>query len=195
MTLWVKVCGITQVKNAVTCVEAGADAIGLVFADSPRRVDIETAVEIADEVRASVAVVAVFRKPTPGQVATVHDSLGPDLVQGDQAYLPDVDGVSYLPVVRQGADQPIPNTRFLYEGEESGTGETVDWSVAADLARMGEMVLAGGLSASNVVEAVESVRPAGVDVSSGVEIAPGVKDDEMIRQFLRAARSATTVTP
>jgi phosphoribosylanthranilate isomerase len=79
---------------------------------------------------------------------------------------------------------------FLYEGAKSGQGETVDWSRAAEIARQGNMILAGGLAAHNVAEAIATVRPFGVDVSSAVESAPGEKDSLLIEEFVTAARAA-----
>jgi phosphoribosylanthranilate isomerase len=79
---------------------------------------------------------------------------------------------------------------FVYEGAESGAGETVDWSRAAGIAERGSMILAGGLTPGNVAEAITRVRPWGVDVSSGVESERGVKDSELIRQFIGAVRAA-----
>jgi len=79
---------------------------------------------------------------------------------------------------------------YLYEGARSGSGEAVDWSRAAELARSGNMILAGGLSVGNVAEAISIVRPFGVDVSSAVESAPGEKDSQLIREFISAAKAA-----
>ena len=84
----------------------------------------------------------------------------------------------------------VPDTVFVYEGAKSGAGETVDWARAAEVARQGNMILAGGLDADNVAEAIARVKPYGVDVSSGVESAPGQKDPDLIRAFISAARAA-----
>jgi phosphoribosylanthranilate isomerase len=83
----------------------------------------------------------------------------------------------------------VPDT-YLYEGARSGSGETVNWGTAAKVAQQGNMILAGGLSVANVAEAIETVRPFGVDVSSAVESAPGQKDSGLIRKFIRAAKAA-----
>ncbi|MEJ2274976.1 MAG: hypothetical protein P8Y01_10450 [Woeseiaceae bacterium] len=82
---------------------------------------------------------------------------------------------------------------YLYEGARSGRGETVDWSVAAGIARRGKMILAGGLSVDNVAAAIATVRPFGVDVSSAVESAPGIKDPALIEEFVNAARAAEKI--
>jgi phosphoribosylanthranilate isomerase len=95
-----------------------------------------------------------------------------------------------LPVLRSGATLDDVPSRFLYEGAVSGAGTTADWSQAVSLARRGELVLAGGLDAANVGDAIARVRPFGVDVSSGVESSRGVKDPARIREFVSAARAA-----
>ena len=118
------------------------------------------------------------------------DEFGPDLVQADHDSLPGVEGVEFLPVYREGAARPPDGARFLYEGPVSGVGRRVDESAASDMARIGEMILAGGLDTDNVGDVVASVRPFGVDVSSGVESSPGVKSPELIESFVRAARAA-----
>jgi len=99
--------------------------------------------------------------------------------------------VKVLPVVRFGRKTPNPlPARMVFEGPTSGVGELADWSRAAELAHQTELILAGGLSAQNVAEAIIAVRPFGVDVSSGVEQTPGIKDPAKIYEFVRAARAA-----
>ena len=125
----------------------------------------------------------------------------PDVLQtdaGDFAALDVPESIECWPVYRQG--NTVPDTlfpppkrvsgTFLYEGAKSGQGQTVDWSRAADIARRGTMILAGGLGAANVAEAIATVRPFGVDVSSAVESAPGIKDPVLIEEFVKAARAA-----
>jgi len=93
-------------------------------------------------------------------------------------------------VFREGVHDIKVTDTYLYEGARSGQGETVDWSVAAEIARRGQLILAGGLSVANVAEAIQIVRPFGVDVSSAVESAPGLKDPVLIRTFISAAKAA-----
>ncbi|HTE42529.1 MAG TPA: phosphoribosylanthranilate isomerase, partial [Steroidobacteraceae bacterium] len=116
----------------------------------------------------------------------------PDVLQTDVEDLQALtvpSAVKILPVVRAGRSVLIPlPARLLFEGPMSGTGETADWSRAAELAPRTQLILAGGLNPSNVAEAIKKVNPFGVDVSSGVESAPGVKDVRKITEFLRAAR-------
>ena len=94
------------------------------------------------------------------------------------------------PVFREGGGTTPTAGTYVYEGRKSGSGETVDWSKAAEIARHGQMILAGGLAEDNVREAIQTVRPWGVDVSSGIESLPGYKDHELIRRFISAVRAA-----
>lgn len=185
-----KICGITDPGAAETAVEAGANAIGFVFADSPRRVTARDASSISRDIPSGTLTVAVFRRPSAEDVEEVLASFTPDLIQADHDALVGRGSTVTLPVFRDG-DGAIPDGgRFLYEGPVSGAGRLVDLSRGATIARMGEMVLAGGLRPDNVSMAIDRVRPFGVDVSSGVESAPGVKDPALIRSFVAAARAA-----
>ena len=191
MSLFVKICGITDQVAARACVEAGADAVGFVFARSPRQVTPEMAAAIASSLPDSVLKVAVFRRPGPAEIENVLEVFTPDIVQADHDTLPGPgDRIALLPVYRQDIDTVPAGRRFLYEGPQSGVGRTVDLAHAAEVARIGEMILAGGLTAGGVGSAIEQVRPFGVDVSSGVESSPGQKDPEAVRAFVAAARAA-----
>lgn len=190
MSLFVKICGITDAGAAETCAEAGVDAVGFVFATSPRQVTPWQAVEIASSLPGSISRVAVFRRPQDGEIERVLETFQPDVIQADHDTLLPGTGLALLPVYREGGHEPPENVRFLYEGTVSGVGQQVDVDRAAYLARRGEMILAGGLAPDNVGEAIREARPFGVDVSSGVESAPGKKDPEAIRTFVAAARAA-----
>lgn len=190
MSLFVKICGMTDVISASAAVEAGVQAIGFVFAASPRRVSLAQARRISRVIPPGVLRVAVFRRPAPGEVIRVVDGFQPDLVQADYDALGDIEGVDLLPVYREGSEVEPEHGRFLFEGPVSGVGRQVDLSMAARLTGRGEMILAGGLRSENVGEAVATVKPFGVDVSSGVESSPGVKSPDMIRSFVAAARVA-----
>lgn len=126
----------------------------------------------------------------------VRDVLRPDVLQADSddfSYLEVAANIEKWPVLREGAlttDSVLPST-FVYEGVLSGQGHEVDWDCAADLARRGRLILAGGLTADNVAEAISKVAPYGVDVSSGVESGPGKKDVAKIAAFVAAAKAAT----
>ena len=195
MTLWVKICGLTSADAVGAAVDAGADAVGFVFhGASPRHVEPATALALASAVPAGVLRVAVTRHPTQAEVDAIVAGFRPDALQTDAG---DFDGLRLpaalgrLPVLRTGTAAPaaLPR-RCLYESADSGRGATADWHEAGLLARRTELVLAGGLSAESVALAIAAVRPFGVDVSSGVESAPGRKDPRKIREFIAAARAA-----
>jgi phosphoribosylanthranilate isomerase len=192
VTLWIKICGLTTQEGVSAATEAGADAIGFVFAPSKRRVNAREAARLARNV--CVKRVAVMQHPQQGELDEVWSDFRPDALQtdiDDLARLRVPAGLEVIPVIRAG-QRPAgpPPSRVLFEGARSGTGETADWAAAAQLARETQLVLAGGLNVANVAAAIASVRPWGVDVSSGVESAPGIKDPERIHEFVRAARAA-----
>jgi phosphoribosylanthranilate isomerase len=118
----------------------------------------------------------------------------PDVLQTDIDDLPALQlpaGLQVTPVIRAGREVPNPlPARLLFEGPVSGTGETTDWTAAAKLAARTQLILAGGLKPANVAAAIAVARPFGVDVSSGVEAQPGVKDPAKIHEFVRNARAA-----
>ncbi len=194
MTGWIKICGMTSSEGVSAAVAAGVDAIGFVFAPSVRRVQPERAAELALPVRRQVTCVAVTQHPDQSAVDEIVRELRPDLLQTDlddfaQLHLPQ--RLARLPVVRDSrvslAEYPA---RLLFEGEHSGTGAPSDWQRAAELATRTRLILAGGLHAGNVGEAIRAVRPFGVDTSSGVESSPGVKCANKIAEFVQAARAA-----
>jgi len=190
MTMFVKICGLTDETAAAAAVEAGVQAVGFVFAESPRQVSVRRALAIARSVPPHVARVAGFRRPSRDDVSKVVDGFAPDLVQADHDCAEGLEGVPFLPVYRDGEGVAPDGGRFLYEGPISGIGRRVDTARAAGMARLGEMILAGGLRPDNVGRAIEAVRPFGVDVSSGVESSPGVKSLPLIRSFVTAVRMA-----
>jgi phosphoribosylanthranilate isomerase len=190
VSLFVKICGITELSSAETAVEAGADAIGFVFARSPRRIEPAEALAISGDLPPATLRVAVFRRPSHEEIEEVLEVFTPDLVQADHDTLTRFGSTDTLPVFREGAGGPPEGGRFLYEGPVSGAGKAVDLAMAAGVARTGDMVLAGGLRPDNVGAAITRVRPYGVDVSSGVETSPGIKDPGLIRSFVAAARAA-----
>jgi phosphoribosylanthranilate isomerase len=197
--LWVKVCGLRTVAAIEAAVDAGADAIGFVFhPSSPRNLEFGHAGELSRSVPSGIIKVAVFRHPSQALLDAALAALRPDCVQADAADFAQLHVPSryeHLPVYRSGqpgvrpADVPA-GKRFLDEGADSGAAERADWAEAARLATHGDLVLAGGLDARNVGDAVLTVRPFGVDVSSGVERVRGEKDPGLIREFVTAARAA-----
>jgi phosphoribosylanthranilate isomerase len=196
VSLLVKICGLTDQRHVQHAVAAGADAVGFVFARSVRQVTPRQARTISKGVPAGVRRVAVMLHPGNEEWQQVLDGFAPDVLQTDAADFDALDvpnSVERWPVFRQGVSTPGRDvTTYLFEGARSGQGETVDWSNAATLARHGNMILAGGLAASNVAEAIATVKPFGVDVSSAVESAPGRKDSRLISEFIDAARAAET---
>ena len=194
MTAMVKICGMTDERAVQAAVDAGVDALGFVFFDkSPRNLSPDRAVRLASKVPQHVRRVAVMLHPDARLWDEVSRVLRPDVLQtdaGDFLYLSVEHGVEKWPVLREGAvPEHIPAT-FVYEGPKSGTGETVDWEIAAEIARQGQMILAGGLGVDNVATAIAKVMPYGVDVSSAVESQPGVKDVDKISAFVEAAKAA-----
>lgn len=193
MTLFVKICGLTTPEGVAAAADAGADAAGFVFSPSPRRVTPARARSLAAALPSRVRRVAVFRRPPPGWIARVLEEFPADWVQSDAADLPgaDLGGAAALPVLRSGAPLPtlLPDL-VLFEGPDSGAGRVADWGAAAGLARRTRLMLAGGLNSGNLAEALAAVRPWGVDVSSGVESAPGIKDPALVTAFVAVARRA-----
>jgi len=194
MSVFVKICGMTDEAAVRAAVDAGADAIGFVFHErSPRNLSIADAVRLGDFVPADVKKVAVTMHPDASLWEQIKMSFNPDALQTDLddfAYLGVGPDVEKWPVLREGSvPKNLPEV-FVYEGKKSGHGETVDWVIAADYSRQGRMILAGGLSAANVGEAIGKAAPFGVDVSSAVESRPGVKDPDRIRAFIEAAKAA-----
>ncbi len=205
--MFVKICGITTVDDAELAADAGADAIGLNFVPgSPRRIELQRAREIADAVRGRVEIFGVVADLADDQILELVRGVGLDSVQlhgretpEDADRLTQVSGPGIVKAVRLGTRDDVAaarrfSTRLLVDakvaGALGGTGQKADWSLAAELAAEREVILAGGLDAENVADAIRAVAPFGVDVASGVERAPGVKDAEKVRRFVARAREA-----
>jgi phosphoribosylanthranilate isomerase len=192
--MFVKICGMNSPEAVEAAVAAGVDALGFVFAESPRQVTPEQAKALCAGVPANVLRIAVMRHPHKEQWERVIEIFEPNWLQTDAEdfrWIKLPEGCLGLPVYRDSnapADTDLPD-RLLFEGTHSGSGRVADWDEARGLARVAEVILAGGLTAQNVVEAVNFVRPWGVDVSSGVERARGEKDPEKIREFVARVRA------
>jgi phosphoribosylanthranilate isomerase len=204
---FVKICGITSPEDGRAAAEAGAAAIGLVFwSRSPRAVDLPTARRITAGLPPFVLRVGVFVDEQPDVIARISDSVGLDLVQLHGNESPET--LAALPrralkAVRVGSDFR-PEQALRYSGHAAGllldsgdadlpggTGGVFDWAVVDGLRdRLGFVVLAGGLTPDNVGLAIRTIRPDAVDVSSGVEAAPGRKDPAKMGAFVAAVRSA-----
>lgn len=192
--IWIKVCGLTTADAVAAAVDAGVNAVGFVFAESKRKVTPGQAAELTLDLPRDILRVAVMLHPSQAQLDEVWLQFRPDILQtdvDDLAGLRTPAGLQVTPVFRAGRTLPatLP-TRLLFEGPVSGAGETTDWSAAAELAARTQLILAGGLNPANVAEAIAIARPFGVDVSSGVEARPGVKDPQKIYDFVRNARAA-----
>jgi len=208
----VKICGITNPEDAALAVELGARAIGLVFwPASPRAVDRARAREIVSTLPLNVDAIGVFVNQTEDAVDIAHD-IGLSAVQlhGDEApdsyrsLVSSSNGVEVIKAVPVRDESAVRNAREVPQGatvlldahdtvRRGGTGQTIDWSVAARIARERPVILSGGLNAGNVLEAIEAVQPAAIDVSSGVESAPGRKDPEKLRAFFETLRHSSFV--
>ena len=191
----VKICGLTHEDDVAAALDAGADALGFVFAESPRRVSPARAAEISREVPKSVLRVAVMLHPTAEEWLDVARVFRPDVLQTDADDLASLtidSRVTCWPVYREGATRaPDKSTaHYVYEGPKSGQGETVNWDRAAGYAAGGGMILAGGLGPRNVAAAIRAVQPAGVDASSSLEDSPGRKSAQRMQAYVAAARAA-----
>ena len=199
-----KICGITNVKDALCAVDAGADAIGLVFYDpSPRCVAIEQAVEIQQALPPFVTTVALFVNPELDLVESVIEQVKIDVLQFHGDETPEFCEQFSRPYfkalrMKEGIDLYAECERYdsaqallldAYKpGVPGGTGETFDWArIPKDLSKA--VILAGGLVPDNVAEAIKQVQPYAVDVSGGVEAKKGLKDADKVIQFVRLANS------
>jgi phosphoribosylanthranilate isomerase len=192
--MWIKICGMTTPQAVAASLHAHVDAIGFVFAQSPRRLSPRLAHELAAPARGRLRCVAVTRHPTQAALEEILAVFEPDILQTDAADLQALRlpaALELLPVFRAGETlvENLP-ARILFEGAMSGAGVAADWQAAQELARHTQVVLAGGLRSGTVAAAIAAVRPFGVDVSSGVEERPGIKSPLAIVEFVAAVRSA-----
>jgi phosphoribosylanthranilate isomerase len=208
----VKICGLRHPEHAALCVEHGAGALGCVFhPKSPRHVRMARAREVVAAVQGHILAVGVFVDAGWERILRVRDACGIEAVQLHGTESPDLVErllAEQMTVIKTlfAAREPLlseaeryrPSAFLLECGRgplPGGNAEAWDWSSAATIARHRPLVLAGGLDAGNVRQAIRRARPDGVDVSSGVESAPGIKDPERIRSFLQAVAACRPVTP
>jgi phosphoribosylanthranilate isomerase len=202
----VKICGITNAGDAQAAVEAGADALGFVFhRDSPRCVEAEVVRRIVGGLPPFVLPVGVFVNEEAKKVRDLMDSCGLALAQlhGDEtaAYCESLARPALKAIRLRKPEDFLAMAEYqgrarvrgfvvdaYAEAAYGGTGQTADWTLAAELAKHALILLAGGLTAENVGRAIREVRPYGVDVSSGVEAAPGKKDHEKLRAFIKSVK-------
>jgi phosphoribosylanthranilate isomerase len=202
---WVKICGTTNLEDALLAVEAGADALGFVFHDkSPRKVDVESAREIVAQLPGNVEKVGVFVEQNAEEIRRTVQTTGLTAVQvvdgTNSAKL--FDGLVVSKLVDGGGLVSERARKSLFailidSGSKTvpgGTGQPFDWEAAHGMVHAISLtipvIVAGGLNVSNVSEALRLFEPFGVDVASGVEAKPGKKDPEKVRGFVRAVRQA-----
>lgn len=189
----IKICGITDAATAALAAEAGATAIGLVFADSPRRVSARQAAEVVRHLPREIERVGVFRRGDLVQLPAILEQVDLDAIQVHRAEeLPlALHGREVIPGVRVEYTSDFRHGRVLVDSP-LGEGSGMAWNFAdvRHFAQGRRVILAGGLTPANVAEAIRLARPYGVDVSSGVERAPGMKDAALVRAFVQAALDA-----
>ncbi len=201
--LVVKVCGLTRAVDALVAAEAGADLAGFVFVpESPRYITPQRASLIGSILPPTVGRVGVFAGVTLDEVRRSVHLCGLSYAQlhGGERWTAEETGVPVIRAVRVGGAEDLagleedPAELLLLDtkapGTLGGTGKTFDWDLARDICRRRKVLVAGGLNPDNVGEAVRALCPYGVDVASGVEESPGVKDHGKVREFIRAARAA-----
>ena len=213
---WTKICGITNLEDALTALDAGADALGFVFYEnSPRKIDPKTARRIVGELPATIEKVGVFVNQTAESICARADEAGltavqlhgsdqnphiADFVMERRPHLKIIVGISMLHAEPERCAKmwrPEVVHAFLADSGNSstygGTGTTFDWQTSSPsfevIARLGRVVVAGGLNPGNVTDAIRILRPWGVDVVSGVEAALGKKDAVKVRTFVANARA------
>jgi phosphoribosylanthranilate isomerase len=213
MSINTKICGITTPEALDAAIAGGADYIGLVFfAKSPRHLDIGRAKQLAERARGKVKIVALTVNADDNTLQEIVDEVAPDVLQLHGKELPervaDIKkkfGRSVIKAIPVATADDAGKAReyagvadlILFDAKGApdadlpgGNGRTFDWAALDGVSKAVPFMLSGGLEADNVAEAVAQTHPVAVDVSSGVEVAPGVKDPELIRRFLRAAKTA-----
>lgn len=199
--MFVKICGITTEDDALLAVAMGADAVGFVFAPSPRQVTALAVYDIVRRLPPEVLTVGVFRNESPGRVVDIANRSGVKAVQLHGNERPE-EAIEIARSIRRvykafPAGSPLvqrareyPSDMVLVDSAQPGSGEVFDWTMVESVPKGLKVILAGGLTPDNVAHAIEVVDPWGVDVSSGVESSPGRKDPRKVRAFITAARAA-----
>ena len=199
--LFVKICGITSEADALLAVSLGADAVGFLFAPSPRQVSVQLAGDIAKRLPSETLTVGVFRDEAPQRVVeAIHSAgLGAAQLHGHESAEETKWVRARVPIVikafRAGERAIARFEEFgadylLVDGDNPGSGQVFDWRLAEGVADHHRLIVCGGLRPDNVGAAVAHLRPGGVDVSTGVESSPGHKDPLLMRDFIANARQA-----
>jgi phosphoribosylanthranilate isomerase len=199
--MFVKICGITNEDDALLAVALGADAVGFVFAPSPRQISVRRAYDISRRLPSEILTVGVFRDEAPERVITLHDESGLKAVQLHGHETPAVtravhERVRFViqaftagsPALDRAAEHGADV--ILIDSATPGAGRVFDWKLVDQAPLDARVLLAGGLTPENVATAVTGVKPWGVDVASGVEREPGRKDPVLLKEFIEAARAA-----
>lgn len=220
MSIWIKICGTTSLADAELAVDAGAEAVGFVFAPGPRRVSVDQVAAIAPRLAESVEKIGVFAESVLEDIASavagggltgvqLHFDAGMELT--GQLRERFGESLRILRVVRIAAETPGVAPKLVEDRNadavlvdscsktgSGGTGISYDWDLAAETIfrhrTERKFIAAGGLNADNVAEAINKLRPWGVDVASGVESAPGRKDAAKVRAFIAQARGSRQIT-
>ena len=203
----VKVCGMTSLKDALVAVEGGADAVGFIFyKKSPRSVTMKIVREIVLELPPFVDTVGVFVDETAEQINKIADYCNLDIIQlhGDES--PTFCKKIRRKVIKAFRIKDMQSVKKLSsfqvsgflldtfsENLHGGTGKVFDWNLALPAKKFGPVIMAGGLTPNNVQQAVRQIRPYGVDVCSGVESEPGIKDHKKVRAFLNNAKAGRKI--
>ena len=201
MRVKIKICGLTRDEDVKAAIAAGVDAVGFVFTASPRRISTDTAIRLSSYVPEGVLRVGLFLDQDRSEIERVINSVSLDVLQFHGSETEQeccVFGLPWLKAVAmenaesaKQAESDYPGAMGLLldshtTGKRGGSGKVFDWSLSRPVAK--PVWLAGGLNAANVGQAIRVIRPFAVDVSSGVEVAPGIKDKSRIRAFIKAVR-------
>jgi phosphoribosylanthranilate isomerase len=207
----VKICGITNIEDALAATHAGADSLGFVFAESPRKIEPEAAREIVSRLPAHIVAIGVFAGQDADEVLRIMEAVGLRFAQihgdADEALAGLCSEASWgliralsirsIEDIRRAAEDPLVAACDAVlldahvEGKMGGTGQAFDWDLAVEAETLGKpIILAGGLTPENVEEAARKVMPYAVDVSTGVEKSPGKKDHAKIKEFIENVRKA-----
>jgi phosphoribosylanthranilate isomerase len=203
----IKICGLTRVEDAVFAAESGADFLGMIFVrESPRCLDVERATEISGAVRGKAKLVGVFRDAPTENVREIAERVGLDFVQlhGDESDddivaigVPAIKALNFLDVAQSSSAEraedrraTFPHAEWMLFDSGGGSGRTFDWSLIKNYDRTKPFLLAGGITPDNVAAAISFVRPDAIDVASGVESSPGVKDHWKIARLIERVRRA-----
>ncbi|GAB6099306.1 phosphoribosylanthranilate isomerase [Halanaerocella petrolearia] len=198
----VKICGLTNLEDARQVVRCGADLVGFIFAESPRQVINEDVIRISKQLPVDTKKVGVFANQSAEEIKEVIANCSLDYIQlhGDET--PTFCSQFDLPVIKafRVKDKSSLNQLKEYQVDKylldtylpdqlGGTGKTFNWELAKEAKRYGDIIVAGGLKPSNVAQVIKEINPWGIDVSSGVELEPGKKDQKKVREFIERAIS------